>query len=204
MGMWGKLATATANPSTLNDTPAVLRQRPRLKVVLDRVWKITVPQGAIITWEKKKHREMQLYSGTVTINITTITNQVSKFTNKSFQNNSISTANNVVKCKLVVPTIVPFITKADCSSGAVPMSAAKTWTCFANVDIIDSPAMSLTSILFLNPAELCCTADQGGACLHCIWLWWTTWSVHFQRELNMEWASQCGSTLACDQYLKLV
>lgn len=49
MGVWGKLATATANPSTLNDTPAVFRDRPRLKIVLDRVGQVTAPQGAIIT-----------------------------------------------------------------------------------------------------------------------------------------------------------
>lgn len=59
MGMWGKLATATANPSTLNDTPAVLRHRPRFKVVLDRVRKIAAPQGAIITWRKKKKKKRE-------------------------------------------------------------------------------------------------------------------------------------------------
>lgn len=73
MGMWEKLATATANPSTLNNTPAVLRHRPRLKVVLDRVGKITAPQGAINTCEKKnppKNCNTVMY-----INITTFTNQ---------------------------------------------------------------------------------------------------------------------------------
>lgn len=87
MGMWGKLATATANPSTLNDTPAVLRHRPRFKVVLDRVGKIAAPQGAIITWRKKKRKERNavIYPGTINVNIATVTNQVCKFSDKCFQ-----------------------------------------------------------------------------------------------------------------------
>lgn len=50
--------------------------------------------------------------------------------------------------------MVSFITYADDPTGAVSVTAAQTRTGLADVDVVDSPALPLTTALPLEPAEL--------------------------------------------------
>lgn len=47
-----------------------------------------------------------------------------------------------------------FITDADSPTGTIAMATAEARTCFTNVNVIYSPALPLTSTLFLDPPEL--------------------------------------------------
>lgn len=58
-----------------------------------------------------------------------------------------------------MPTMMPFITDADGSAGAVPMTAAQTRTRFPDVHVIHAPAVALASRLVLNPTKLCRAED---------------------------------------------
>lgn len=58
------------------------------------------------------------------------------------------------------PTMVSFITDADYSTCTVAMAAAKPGTGLSNVNMVHSPALTLSCPLFLNPAELGCPVNK--------------------------------------------
>ncbi len=49
-----ELTASAAHTAALNQTPALLRHRTRLKVILYRAWQLTAGQRAVITWERQK------------------------------------------------------------------------------------------------------------------------------------------------------
>lgn len=61
-------------------------------------------------------------------------------------------SSNVICC--LWPTMVSLITDADHSTSTVAVAAAEPRTGLSNVNMVHSPALSLSYSLLLNPAEL--------------------------------------------------
>lgn len=53
-----------------------------------------------------------------------------------------------------MPTVISFVTDADGSTGAVPVTAAQTRTSFPDIHVVYAPAVALAGGLLLNQAEL--------------------------------------------------
>lgn len=53
-----------------------------------------------------------------------------------------------------MPTVISFVTDADGSTGAVPVTATQTRTSFPDIHVVYAPTVALAGGLLLNPAEL--------------------------------------------------